>query len=296
MPTPDIGSLRAFVNTALLNRGDALWFPGLAEALAQVAWDELENSIGLTRDCYGTARLFLRNPLGPRSFVARCSAGSIRRSGVVSEDIPVEVLPSGLAQQIAGYDVRFVDAQTVAGTVAGQLEEALSFLYPAPTLWRAVCTLVRALHIIEASDDEVDVSFSDPSMPFSVFVSVPRVWSEVAPVRVAESILHEAMHLQLTLVERVVPLVLPQQSWHFSPWRDEPRSSEGVLQALYVFGVIRSFLRAIPRRGPSLADDHVTNRIAEITRQIEQAQEFQQCNELTTEGAKLVERLLDTAD
>ena len=49
------------------------------------------------------------------------------------------------------------------------------------------------------------------------------------------------MHLQLSLVERVVPLVLSQRKMYYSPWRDEVRNSEGILQALYVFGVIRLF-------------------------------------------------------
>ena len=181
-------------------------------------------------------------------------------------------------------------------TVAHQLEEAISFLNFVPTIWPTVSTLVRSLHVIEPVEDEVDVSFSDPTVPFSIFVSVPRMWSEVAALRVAEAILHETMHLQLTLVERVVPLVVPQQAMYYSPWRDEQRDSEGILQALYVFGVIRSFLRLMPVRWPSPVHDHVANRLAQIDCQIEQGRYFLECDELTPDGAALVARLLDIAD
>ena len=105
------------------------------------------------------------------------------------------------------------------------------------------------------------------------------------------------MHLQLTLVERLVPLVLPQRTMYYSPWRDEQRNSEGMLQALYTFSVIRSFLSVIPLpRWPSPVSDHVANRITQISCQIEQAQDFRECDELTPDGAALVARLLDITD
>ena len=181
-------------------------------------------------------------------------------------------------------------------TVAHQLEEAIAFLNLVPTVWPTVTTLVRSLHIIDPVEDEIDISFSDPAIPFSIFVSVPRMWSQVAALRVAEAILHEAMHLQLTLVERVVPLAVPQRTMYYSPWRDEQRNSEGILQALYVFSVIRSFLKLIPVRWPSPVYDHAANRLAQIDCQIEQARDFQECDELTPDGTALVARLLDIAD
>ena len=165
-----------------------------------------------------------------------------------------------------------------------------------PTIWPTVCTLVRSLHIIDPDEDETDVSFSEPAVPFSAFVSVPRTWSPVAALRVAESILHEAMHLQLTLVERVVSLVGTQQTTYYSPWRDEQRDAEGILQALYVFGVIRSFLKRVPVRMADPAHDYVANRIAQIECEIEQAQKFRECEELTFDGASIVARLLDLRD
>ena len=250
----------------------------------------------MTLDSYGTARLLLRDAGGIRIVVARCGAGSRREVGIDAGEIPVEVLPANVARYFTGYDVRFLDGHLLEGNVATQLEEALSLLNLVPTVWPTVCTLVKSLHILDAGGDETDISFSDPALPFSVFVSVPRRWSQVAPLRVAEAILHEAMHIQLTLVERVVSLVLPQRRMYYSPWRDEQRDSEGILQALYVFGVIRSFLRLMPLRGrqPYSVKEHVADRIMQIDRQIEQTQDFRECAELTFDGAALTARFFES--
>ena len=292
----DINAVRALFRVALQDRSEPLWFPALTKPLAQVAWERLERDTGLDYYSYGTARMLLNHPRGERSVVAGCSAASSKGIGVGAGDIRVEILPPDVALQIAGLDVRFLDAHRVGGATAHQLEEALSLLDLVPTVWPTVCTLVRSLHIIDPSGDDTDVSFSDPALPFSAFVSVPRVWSDVAALRVAEAILHEAMHLQLTLAEQVVPLVLPQRAMYYSPWRDEPRDSEGILQAVYVFGVIRSFLRAIPVGRLNPVNDHVANRIAQISSQMEQSRDFRTCDELTPDGAALVDWLLDITD
>ena len=292
MPTIDINDVSEHFRVAVQDRSEPPWFPGLTELLARFAWTQLERDIGLTHASYGTARLFLKNPRAARLVAARCSAGLNSGTG----EIPVEILPGDLARQVAGQNVRVLDTPSVVGAVTHQLEEVLSLLNLVPTVWPTVYTLVRSLHIIDLGGDETDVSFSDPALPFSIFVSVPQVWSEVAALRVAEAVLHEAMHLQLTLIERVVPLVLSQGMTYYSPWPNEQRNSEGVLQALYVFGVIRSFLQVIPVRRPSSVNDHVANRIAQIDCQFEKALDFKECGELTPDGEALVARLLDIAD
>ena len=297
MPTVSIDDIGARVRAAIQDRSEALWLPRFTEPLARAAWDQLESEIGLTHASYGTARLVRRNPKEARRVVALCSAESNGGAFPGAGAIPVEILPPDVARQVTGPGIPFFCAQRVVGIISHQLEEALSFFDLVHTIWPTVCTLVRSLHIIDPGVDDTDVSYSDPTLPFSVFVSVPRTWSEVAALRVAESILHEAMHIQLTLVERVVPLVLPQRNEYYSPWRDEHRSSEGILQALFVFCVIRSFLKAIPLEPqPSPANEHVADRIAEIDCQIRQSQGFRGCDELTRDGAVLVARLLDIAD
>ena len=282
---------------ALQDRSEAPWLPGVVEPLALSAWNQLESEIGLTHSSYGTERLVRRNPKAARRVVARCSAGSKGEAFAGSGAIPVEILSNDVARQVAGPGIQFVHEQTVVDTIADQLEEVLSVLDLVPTIWPTVRTLVRSLHLINSGGEDTDVSFSDPALPFSIFVSVPLTWSETAALRVAEAILHEAMHLQLTLIERVVPLVQTRRKEYYSPWRDEHRNSEGILQALFVFRAIRSFLNALPpKRHPSPAIAYLTDRVAEIDCQIGQAQGFLGCDELTPDGAAFVARLLDVAD
>src|SRR5207249_726495 len=102
----------------------------------------------------------------------------------------------------------------------------LGALKRVPTLLPTVLSLVRALHLVIPDDDDIDVSFSEPNLPFSVFVSVPHRGARTDALRVAEAIVHEAMHLHLTLIERVVPLVRSSGRRFFSPWRGEYRTAQ----------------------------------------------------------------------
>ena len=290
----DISVTREYVRTAIRNEAEPLWFPRLAEPLAQVAWDRLQREIGLTPNSYGTTRFLLRDPEAEHHIAARCRPKSGQEWDGGPGEIPVEILAADIVRQITDSEVRLLNTHSVAGTVFQQLDEALSLLDLVPTVWRTVRQLVRALHVIDPDDNDTDVSFSDPMVPFSVFVSVPPTQSGIAVLRIAEAILHESMHLHLTLIGQVVPLVLPERMMYYSPWRDEERDSEGMLQALYVFGVIRSFWGLVPARRSAEVNHYVAERRAHIDFQIGQAQQFRECDELTPDGTALVARLFDS--
>ena len=294
MPTfeTEIDGTKEDIRAAIQDETEFLWFPGLAEPLSRIAWGQLQRDIGLNEASYSTARLLLRNPTEEYRIVARCRPRPNRAVEACHGEIPIEFLTTDIARLVTDNDVQFLDRNSIKGAVHQQLEDALSLLNLVPTIWTTVCTLVRSLHVIDPGGDENDVSFSDPLLPFSIFVSVPSALSEVAVLRIAESILHESMHLQLTLVERITPLVEPQGMKYYSPWRDETRDSEGILQALYAFGVIRSFFAAAPAWCSPEANDHVASRREQIGFQMRQAQSFKNCDELTADGLALVARLL----
>lgn len=289
-PTDDLAVL---VQEALRNANTPLWFPGLTTDLADIAWRKLGSELCLTWASYGTARMLRRDPTAPRSVVASFDVPSL--NGPVRDVIPVELLPEDLACQCAGPDIRFFRAEEMLGTcVSVYVEEALKILDTVPTVLPTVCSLIRALHLIDPGDDEVDISFSDPGLPFSAFVSVSGPSAVAGALRVAEALLHEAMHLQLTLAEAVVPLVTVTERTYFSPWRNEYRTALGVLHALYVFRVIDAFLGAASCEGPALAPSrrHARERRATIARQVREIRAFRECADLTAEGAAFVDRLL----
>ena len=92
---------------------------------------------------------------------------------------------------------------------------------------------------------------------------------------------------------RIVPLVRPRGKMQYSPWRGEDRDSEGIIQALYVFSVIRAFIVALPKAKTDEAAIYAFERTNHIESQIRQARDFRGCDELTPEGRALVNRMLD---
>jgi len=138
------------------------------------------------------------------------------------------------------------------------------------------------------------VSFSEPHIPFSIFVSASQQQNVTTALRIAEAVVHEAMHLQLTLVERVVLLVNLADGRYFSPWQGKYRTAQGVLHALYVFGVINSFIERLEASGhdPAVVSlDYVRRRHRQIAMEIHEIESFRYCPELTPIGTAFVRHL-----
>lgn len=282
--------LAARVRNALRDASVPPWLPGLTADLADAAWHKLDRDLDLNRDSYGTARVLCGHPKGIRQVVASFDTPSAGGAG--RDPIPVELLPEDLVRPLTGPDMRLFDAEEILGNgISGRVEEALAILSSVPTVLPTVCTLVRALHLIDPGDDEVDVSFSEPSLPFSAFVSVPGPSAVASGLRLAEALLHESMHLQLTIIEAVVPLVMSSETTYFSPWRNEYRTTQGVLHALYVFRVIDAFLAA-SSFATAPARRHARNRRATISRQVSEVRDFRASPDLTADGVAFVTRLL----
>ena len=292
----DIRDTKEYVRTTLQNEAEPLWFPRLAKPLARIGWDRLQRETGLNPKSYSTTKLLLKDPYADHRIAAHCKPNSGQDGDESDRGIPVEILTPDMVRQITDSEIQLLDTPSTITGVARQLDEALSLLNLVPTVWPTVRQLVRALHVIDSGDNDTDVSFSDPSVPFSIFVSVPPMQSDIVALRIAEAILHESMHLHLSLVSQVIPLVWPQGRTYYSPWRDEERDSEGIIQALYVFGVIRSFFAAFPVWWSAETNDFVRDRKGQIESEIKQTHPFDGCDELTPDGAILVARLLNTRE
>jgi len=158
-----------------------------------------------------------------------------------------------------------------------------------------VATLVRSLHVIKPDDEDHDVSFSEPHVPFSIFVSVPERRIANDALRVAEAIVHEAMHLQLTLIQPYLRFLNPDRGRYFSPWRGELRTASGMMHGMYVFSVIERFLEEARLQSDAERVDHALHRRIEIKNQLGQLQSFQYSEELTEIGAGFVRRLTSNA-
>jgi HEXXH motif-containing protein len=103
----------------------------------------------------------------------------------------------------------------------------------APALAASVTSLVSVLHVLRADTDDTDVSFSDPEMPYSVFLSVAPPGIEQLP-RLADGLVHETLHLQLSMIERLGGPLVARPSTGWSPWKQQERELSGIVHGLYV--------------------------------------------------------------
>ena len=222
------------------------WMPHLTVPLAEWGHQELRGRTGITATDYGTERVLTGSAETPRLVGAKLLTPV--EAGGSTRQITIELLTEACTGPYQDMGLSFYTPDEMANSnVLQRLHDALDVVAQVPTLQRTVVTLLQICHVLKPEDDAYDVSHSDPHVPFSVFVSVPQRCGPTDALRVAESLVHEAMHLQLTLIERLVPLIKESGQTYFSPWKATRRSPRGVLHALYVFRVVESFFgRLLP--------------------------------------------------
>lgn len=277
------------IKASIENSDSDLWFPELTADLADRAWEGLRRDIGVTPDIYGTERVLSQSISAPRDIV-----GSLVMCtpSLAAPTTSIETLSREYVVEYQRRGVSFYSPAEINPTVLACVEEALAIINQVPSLMRSVAVLVRSLHLIRPEDDDHDVSFSEPHVPFSIFVSVPNRRIPDDGWRIAEAVVHEAMHLQLTLIERVIPLVKPTQGKLFSPWRATYRPVQGVLHGAYVFRVIDSFLAKLSSLG--ISSRYVEDRRGAINNQILDVQSVKDSPDLTMVGHQLTKRLMDS--
>lgn len=280
------------IRASIENADGDLWFPELTADLAARAWDGLRRDIGLTPYNYGTERVMCRSPFAPRDIIA--SLKTISSFGETTPAIAIEALKHESAVRYQEKGVRFYSPDEILHTaVLACIEDAIAVITEVPSLARTVAALVRCLHVIKPENEDYDVSFSEPNLPFSIFVSVPQERISNSELRVAEAIVHEAMHLQLTFIEQIVQLVLCDSEEYFSPWRGEHRPAQGILHGLYVFAVIDSFIANLQARSamPPKSGSYSRRRRGQIDKQMREVAAFR-CGEAPTElGKRFIKRL-----
>jgi HEXXH motif-containing protein len=192
------------------------------------------------------------------------------------------------------YDKHGLEAEAVTEITNQKIEYAVNTLALVQPITDFLNSIVKTVQIIKAEEEDTDISYSHPELPFSIFLSVCKDSSLRSTLRVAESLLHESMHLKLTLIENVMPLVKPfTGNVFFSPWRDEKRPARGVLHGLFVFRAILDYFEVI-KDEPKIQQErgYIEKRISQIRTDLSQLEHFAICNDLTIDGATLTKNLL----
>jgi len=272
-------ALRDRVRGALA-RSEARWFDGLASELAAEAWAKLTR-IGIDPSNYGTARVLRADPAAPRMGFAMRDAGFGR-------PLPLERYDTTMLARYGVIGLREPRPYFDATHFEAELARAMRLIDIVPAAGAAVRALVWSLTPVDVEGRDYDTSYSDPAVPFSIFIGAHAHDDMVAPIRLAEGVLHEAMHLQLSLVEDVVRLVGGSVERRHSPWQGRQRPTQGILHGLYVFRVIQDWLQAVVVSGTASADvDHARERIAQIDEECASLADLARSEDLTEDGRKL---------
>jgi HEXXH motif-containing protein len=213
-----------------------LWFPGLAEYLVGDFASRVQSRRFLI-DHYGTQRWLTGN-----TCVSIVDMGQVRLG---QHSATIERLPITTTAYFSG--LTFADNKYSQATA--QVQAAAEILDGVDTLADTIGCLVRSIHLLRAPKDH-DVSHSSPQLPFSIFLSIPDLTERDANLRVAESLIHESMHLQLSLLDTAEPLLGTSGVSGYSPWKRELRPVEGLLHGIYVFAVIHQVLGIIAETQP----------------------------------------------
>ena len=165
-----------------------------------------------------------------------------------------------------------------------------------PSLEGIILECVRELLVLNAPDEWHDVSHSEPRWPYRIFVSLPPP-SPVGDIRLAEAIVHEAMHLNLSFVERYTPLITHDKQL-YSPWRFEDRPAGGVLHGIYVFATLMRFFEILGQQEGLSAEQrtHLTGRHAGILDECRQVSRSDLWRSLTEDGQTIARRIFELVD
>jgi HEXXH motif-containing protein len=204
----------------------------------------------------------------------------------------LEVIEASVARNFADRGIDLIGGAEITAAMGQAIAAATSLICLVPSLARTVNALVGSVHALRSTNPGIDISFSDPAIPFSIFLSVSE--GSEADLRIAEAIIHESMHLQLSLVESLVPLVMDDRITLYSPWKQTNRPLSGVIHALYVFRVIDEWLASISTSDPG--SQFIGRRRAQIADEIKEL-DLAWCESgLTGDGRNLLRRMLCAND
>lgn len=172
--------------------------------------------------------------------------------------------------------------------LADRLNAVDDLLDRVPDLARIVSRTVGTIHPLAAKPG-YDVSHSQPRWRDRIFISFPERLDEIGGLRLAESVVHEAMHLHLTNEERRNAFVARATDTLYSPWMDALRSAQGVLHGLFVFSCIGSFLLRVADHDTFSEDArrYVRGRLMEIGQEISNVDVVALERALTPHGVRL---------
>jgi len=219
-------------------------------------------------------------------------ASKINRAGggIESLDQAREPLTRKLTDELAARGLYLRRRDAIADLA---IQRAGMLIRRAPLLEGVILECVQELILLQAPDEQCDVSHSEPRWPHLILVSLPPQ-TPVGDLRLAEAIVHEAMHLNLSFVEAHTQLIGDEHQL-FSPWRLKPRPASGVLHGLYVFASLLRFFKVLQlQEGLSLEQqEHIADRCTTILHECRQVPQNELWHRLTPDGQAIAQRIFE---
>ncbi len=144
------------------------WLPSITRDLVNSVWEVLYAESGYTQKSYSTSRIIEKNISAERNIL-----GTLIFDGFEGRLI-LEKLSSNNQASFESLGLCFARGdERVIEHQLSELKLAFKLIAEIPSLFLTVLTLVRSIHVLSAASDQHDVSFSDPAIPFSIFISMP---------------------------------------------------------------------------------------------------------------------------
>jgi HEXXH motif-containing protein len=208
----------------------------------------------------------------------------------------VEFLSPNDCTRFEGVGLRFpMDHEAELSQVASLFRDVSALMAVDASLQASVESLVKAVHILKSNGPGYDSSFSDPGIPFSIFISIPDSPERNRELRVFEAIVHECMHLQLTAFELLVPIIQSEgaDARYYSPWKKSLRKVQGVLHGMYVFHVVAHAYSVLIRSRTLIPSERAfaRRRLQEISNELIEVRGVETSSDLTPAGVALAQAI-----
>ncbi len=147
----------------------------LASSLVERREASLSVETTLTRNSYTTETYINRSH---RRSCGRAESTVRRDSHCQLVEIPTDELTT-LVDDL--YQLKIIDKPLLVSNALGQqVQSAIDLLGHCESTLSIISAVVWSIVIVESDSPDTDVSYSDPEVPFTIFVSAPRKESEAS--------------------------------------------------------------------------------------------------------------------
>lgn len=263
-----------------------LWDCELTKLLAENKWNELSSSLSLNE----TYKYSISNCVNKKHYTDEFTIPLL-------DNILIAIPSDSLKPFYEKHSLNVTCIEDEVNILIPKINGALRIIKNVPEAFSFIKNIVKSVQIINSEFEDTDTSYSHPDIPFSIFFSVCNDSSTISNLRVAESILHESMHLLLTLAEQHLDFILPNtMETYYSPWREEQRHVRGVLHGMFVFKAIKDFYKLLLQKKEFINSEKEKEflkfRIIEIENEMQLITNFPSSEGLTNSGKTLALKLL----